>query len=1163
MDPRIEQRLQAMYGNQSSPHGAAFGSKRSKTDDLIAKYSRLSSDSSVSTTKSSKLHNVSLIEIANSFGEQGMETMRVEKMSNDITSKYQHLDQFPGLAESLSAETADLIKKATAAKRDAGASLHGSPSYSSPKSHRVHLVTPPADDKVQRMLYDARHFQDYLEQSEAFSSSQSHATPPSSNRSTIKDPPCDAHEEAQRLLQHARKFEAEINRVALEPPECYLGPKRSTRLDGMQLRGYDAPAFGEDYSGKPNGYSQNSDNSSVKSSYDFNSLATKYGIPPKRFSSDYMNCHNTNSSVSSMSSFRSNNSITANSTSMNPILKDLNIRSKELKELLDREKNIELTKTASTWSDVRLNDIDSRLEYLKKRCSDLRQCTEMPGKAAGIDVKFEGNANVNQGHSIVPSPSCDKSVSRYSIKEMKSLELVSSILDEKAAQVVKPVALKVLSERVLGGYRITRETCAKCGVSKLAKRDCADTQAECVFCPINDLRTQIRNGVARKILASKLLMGETTLSRGKLCELCVSPTLVQPDGTVICEVCPVLDAVCLEVAKEQSLGGKIIALPCRECRASTISTNNEVKCVACTVMKEWQHHLELRQQERNTSTESHPQEGKLEQKPSTLSDAKPHGIGEEAFEKNSPKSEEKNDPILSDQQSTPQHPSNKPKIFESLMGQCGVLSNNSLDKDVPLNISNLQSQLLQELAKAKHCQIVLENSLEDPKLKEAGSQAPSPKELEEELAKAKRCQYALQRIIETTSNMDQFPSVEDTPPEIDDMMSAPDLKGSFSISQQEVEAGQPKEYIPPPSFFRSGIPSMVEVTLITPAPDSNLAQAYETNLKNTDNDKKLVSKSRVGIDFWPFTKAVNENDLRREEEQGGFDYDTIQTDDFTVDYTLNTMDDSRLEYLHIKSTKKVNRVRFQDEEEELEREAQARGCSFINCFGCGGNDENEGRQDDVYSRQERDTVQRENPTTTPDKYEPPSRSNSNECSATSTPSNSLSQNTGPAWIGGSNNNTATQAPPAANNDYSEISDVSEHVLRSRPTRNTSDRYEVNGGGAVSPTTLNSTPKRNGASDYSAVSDISGSVNRVQDANSISSGNSGSFVKPHGRYMSGPNRRYYGERFSSKMGTLMEDESVDTSIDKYMLNPSMSGNSTDKMRRIIRDFERANPSSFGM
>jgi hypothetical protein len=83
---------------------------------------------------------------------------------------------------------------------------------------------------------------------------------------------------------------------------------------------------------------------------------------------------------------------------------------------------------------------------------------------------------------------------------------------------------------------------------------------------------------------------------------------------------------------------------------------------------------------------------------------------------------------------------------------------------------------------------------------------------------------------------------------------------------------------------------------------------------------------------------------------------------------------------------------------------------------------------------------------------------------------------------------------------------------------------------------------------------------MQDANSVLSGNSGSFVKSSGRNSSGPNRRYYGERFSSKMGTLLEDESVDSSIDKYIINPSVSCKSAE-MKKIIQEFERSNQSSF--
>eukprot|EP00956_Cyclotella_meneghiniana_P005725 scaffold7418_cov77-Cyclotella_meneghiniana.AAC.9 len=1098
MDP-IELRLQTMNGNRYSSRGGGGGASVNKTEDLIAKYSKVASDSS----QSSKLYNVNLIDVADSFREQGTESVRFNK---------RYVSDGPDLAQSLSVETMELIKKASSANRDAGASTHGSnfrarnPSSSFTSSS--HFVTPSKDDQVHRMLKNAKMFQDYLEQSETLKSTQTHLTPPSSNRSVIQDPPTDAYDEAQRLLSNAKRFEAEINRVALEPEECYKPPSK-----------YGSPS--KRYT---------SDDSSIKS---YNTLkSARYASPTKKYTSDYMKHYNSNSCDTSLSSLRSNNSMNnfIQSNEIAPILKDLNLRSKELKELLDRQNNLELTKTSSTWTDVRQNDIDTRLEYLKKRCSDLRHCTESRGCAS----QWTNFADV----ASVASQQMDSIVSSPQIEKANSLALINSILDEKTVQSVKPVALKVLSERVLGGYRITRDTCAQCGVSKLAKRD-SDQPAECVFCPINDLRSKIRNGVARKILASKILMGSSTLSRGKLCELCVSPTSIQPDGTVVCEVCPVLDTVCLEVAKEQSKGGRIMnGLPCRECGANMVSTNNQLNCVACSVMKEWQQ-LQL-QQEKAKSLESSAeviQSEELKQQLSTIesspSEVKANGTMTTELSTAEQNGEANNaNPSVASEKAK-QKTQEKQKIFESLMGNCGALSGGSEAGNVPLNISNLQSQLLQELAKAKQCQIVLENSIEE---NEGGDKAPLPKEMEEELAKAKRCQYALERILETTSNMDptsnkdpssnndEFPAVG-TPTEIEDMMSAPELKGSFSISQQEVEAGKPKEYIPPPSFFQTGIPSMVEVTLITPEPDTNLARAYETNLKNTDNEKKLVSKSKVGIDFWPFTKSETRLE---EEERNRFDYDTIQTDDFTVDYTLNTVDDSRLEYLHIRS-KKMNKVRFADEEEEInkEKESNEAGCSFINCFGCG--DEDEGRQDTY--RRDGESLQREMPIDELDKYRTPiqtnSMENSIECSATSTVSKQVSQ---PAWIGNSNSkdNNPVQ-PPVANNDYSEISCVSEHVLRPIPTR---------------PAPPSPGP--------SGVSDISGSVNRLQGGNSVSSvsrlqggtsysvsseksGNSGSFVRSYGRQTI-PSRNY-GGKYQSKMGILREDESIDTSIDKYMHRPS--------------------------
>lgn len=628
------------------------------------------------------------------------------------------------------------------------------------------------------------------------------------------------------------------------------------------------------------------------------------------------------------------------------------------------------------------------------------------------------------------------------------------------------------------------------------------------------------------------------------------------------------------------------AIPCNDCGTKTMSIDGKIKCVACAVMQEWQaEQRQQKQQQKPKQTEEPPSKEvenvvpieDVKQNPSVeTSGGKSCAAAQKQSSSEEDQRNDKGDDYTtaakSKEEPAVELTTEKPKIFETLMGQCGSLSHESQPKEVALNISNLQSQLLKELAKAKQCQLVLENSIEDTDHNnDKGNQGPSAEELKEELAKAKRCQYALERIIETTSNMDPFPTVEPSQPDIDDMMSAPELKGSFSISQQEVEAGRPKEYIPPPSFFRSGIPSMVEVTLISPAPDSNLAQAYQTNLKNTDNDKKLVSKSRVGIDFWPFTKASKDNARRREEEQGGFDYDTIQTDDFTVDYTLNTMDDSRLEYLHIKS-KNANKVRFQVVEE---KEQQA-GCSFFPCFGFGDYNANEERQDDVYRSQDKEDTQREkpNPESWNDRsdpeprrtvYDPPSQKRSSEFSAAS--ESQMPRSNGPAWIGSgaqySSDGNRMREPPTAT-DYSEISDVSGHVLRSSGRSfNSRDRYEVHpssyhGEGAPQ--------KRNHASDYSAVSDITGSIQRMHDIVSVASDNSGSMGRVGGPRKSALYRRsvHVGERAPSnfqRMGVLHENESIDTSIDKH-INRSMSGH-TAEMKRIVSSFERSNPEAVGV
>ncbi|KAL3802050.1 hypothetical protein HJC23_010806 [Cyclotella cryptica] len=1247
MNRSTEQELHSMYGKQFSSRnisGAGMvDSSQGRVwlndcDDLIAKYS---TPTSVTRGKDSGYRTVSLIDSTNSYGDlQGVETISFDKFIGDASgSKYNlGLNEVPGLEEAFSTETAELIKKATSVRVDAvanrgGHSVQGS-SPSTPSSKSIHTHHATSSDEIKRMLLSAKEFEESLNDgtlhtSSSFKSSVSHQlTPPASNCTLSKDPSDSRakkrYDEAQRLLTSTRKFEESVNRVALDPPEYSIPPRVSPKKPHNTFnlsRERNMSSYGKEYSAarRAHAMSARDDMAVTNKMHDissrrnistprFTGVAAKF---PRDFNASGISSYSPNSvrfasdNINQQRSFRSSTSH-ANLNDVHFRLQDLNARSQDFKASVERGRADHLPKT---WSEVRSDDIDLRLDYLKRRCMELRQHTELPGHPSYLhressdgNVSPDMHSNTHNGQystSIRQSRSDgDKGGSHHhsslqSAKHQHST-LSGNISTGNAKTPIsscnaKPVALKILSERVLSGYHITRETCSQCGVTKLSKWEKSHDgsasvaeHVECVFCPINDLRSQIQSGIARKILASKLLMGHTTLSRGKLCELCMSPTLVQPDGAVICEVCPVLDAVCLEVSRAQSNGGKILnAIPCNDCGAKTVSMDGQIKCLACKVMKEWQ--VEQRQQTKQM--ESSPKEVEnilptqdVKRNPSTSADTSgntqsPHD--DDAQKQSSSNQDQPDDKVdayvtaaMSKDESAVEVITRKPKIFESLMGQCGSLSNGSQTKEVALNISNLQSQLLKELAKAKQCQLVLENSIEDGEEK----QGPSAEDLKEELAKAKRCQYALERIIETTSDMDKFPSVEHNQPDIDDMMSAPELKGSFSISQQEVEAGRPKEYIPPPSFFRSGIPSTVEVTLISPAPDSNLAQAYQTNLKNTDNDKRLVSKSRVGIDFWPFTKASNDNARRREEEQGGFDYDTIQTDDFTVDYTLNTVDDSRLEYLHIKS-KNANKVRFQVEEE---KEQQA-GCSFFPCFGCGDYNVNEERQDDVYRSQDKEDIQREKPNpeswndcSDPEPrrtlYDPPSQKHSSDYSAAS--ESQMLRSNGPAWIGSgtqySSDSNGMQEPPTAN-DYSEISDVSGHVLRSSGrSNNTRDRYEVQhssyqGRGAPQ--------KRNNASDYSAVSDITGSIQRMQDIVSVTSDNSGSMGQLSGPRKSASYRRnlQLSRRGSSnfhRMGVLPEDESIDTSIDKHIINRSMSGH-TAEMKKIVRGFERSNPAAVGV
>jgi len=114
-------------------------------------------------------------------------------------------------------------------------------------------------------------------------------------------------------------------------------------------------------------------------------------------------------------------------------------------------------------------------------------------------------------------------------------------------------------------------------------------------------------------------------------------------------------------------------------------------------------------------------------------------------------------------------------------------------------------------------------------------------------------------------------------------------KLSLSISQQEVDAGNLKEYIPPPTYFSQNIPSVILVYYapeqggdFSVAAQSMAAQSHHTmNLKRSDGQQNISQK-------WLFDCCGGDttNDAQQKKVKESYDYDTIET--YDDDYTLNS-----------------------------------------------------------------------------------------------------------------------------------------------------------------------------------------------------------------------------------------------------------------------------------
>ena len=264
----------------------------------------------------------------------------------------------------------------------------------------------------------------------------------------------------------------------------------------------------------------------------------------------------------------------------------------------------------------------------------------------------------------------------------------------------------------------------------------------------------------------------------------------------------------------------------------------------------------------------------------------------------------------------------------------------------PVSLANLQCQLKAELARAKESQAALELTLQNSHVDEI--QDKSLDEIITELDKAKQDQLTLESIIEGTMFIEKATS--DDPGlanSVTEELLLASQNRSYSISQQEVDAtGNVKEYIPPPSYFQSKIPSEIIVYHLPEMPEcdpSVTAQSHHThNLKRSErNPPQKNSIDCCGNSFSVLGKTTQ---IEQHQDDDFYDCETIETDDCSADYTLNTVDDSRIMRYHINIDDDLIGEKMGA---EVNRSTpKATKSKFFFCFDCGADD-------DAYSMVER------------------------------------------------------------------------------------------------------------------------------------------------------------------------------------------------------------------
>ncbi|KAL3796914.1 hypothetical protein ACHAW5_008358 [Stephanodiscus triporus] len=134
----------------------------------------------------------------------------------------------------------------------------------------------------------------------------------------------------------------------------------------------------------------------------------------------------------------------------------------------------------------------------------------------------------------------------------------------------RTLAMKVQCEMILAGYTMTRDRCPKCTMALLTKKPSSairvnvnlSQREECAYCPIEKLRPTINEAASKRIAAAAVGGGGEGM-------------------------CPISDAVCIEIAREQGRGGTMTeGQSCVECGGPELFLGDgSTRCVVCDVLR--------------------------------------------------------------------------------------------------------------------------------------------------------------------------------------------------------------------------------------------------------------------------------------------------------------------------------------------------------------------------------------------------------------------------------------------------------------------------------------------------------------------------------------------------------------------------------------------------